>query len=170
MAGVQRNRVTAALRNAQSTSLTTTTTTTVTTGGTFYDVAGLSVAITPSLSTSKVMLIGSIDLGAGADVLVSVRLVRDSTAVGVATSPGSRTAATIGVYLATAAMSSVAMHFSMPLHFVDSPASTSAITYKVQVSANSNATTLYVNRSSSDADSVNTFRAISTLSAIEVLA
>jgi hypothetical protein len=170
MAGVSRNRVTAALRNAQSTSLTTTTTTTVTTAGTFYDVAGLSVAITPSAAASKVMLIGSIDFGVAADVATSIRLVRDSTAIAQPTSPGSRLPGVVGMYLSTAAMTGNANHISLPLHYVDSPASTSAITYKVQVSANTNGTVFYINRSQNDNDTVNSFRAISTLSAIEVLA
>lgn len=154
------------LTNVQSTSLTTTTQTTITTGNTYYDVSGLSVSITPTASTSKVLVMGHLDLTpATTDAYAIARLVRGSTAIGVGTSVGSNTAATVGMYLGTSAMNGSNNHLSIPFMYVDSPASTSATTYKIQVSANTNGTVISVNRSSLDSS----FRPISTITAIEVL-
>lgn len=154
------------MTNVQSTSLTTTTQTTVTTGSTYYDVSGLSVSITPTASTSKVLVMGHIDLTpATTDAYAIARLVRGSTAIGVGTSVGANTAATVGIYLGTSAMNGSNNHTSLPFMYVDSPASTSATTYKIQVSANTNGTVISVNRSSLDSS----FRPISTITAVEVL-
>lgn len=158
------------LTNAQSTTLTTTTQTTVTTGGTFYDVSGLSVAITPSAAGSKVWVTGQIDLTcATTDALVAVRIVRGSTAVGVATSVSSRLAASVGAYFATTVMSSSGVHFPLPFQFLDLPSTTSSTTYKIQVTTNVNSSTVSVNRSSGDQDNGSSFRSTSSITAIEVL-
>lgn len=158
------------LTNTQSTSLTTATQTTVTTGGTYYDVSGLSVTITPGNATSKVWLTGQIDVTCAAtDALIGIRLVRGSTAIGVATSNGSRIATSAGLYLNPTAMQNTNMHVSVPLQFLDSPATTSATTYKVQVTSNASGAVVSVNRSSSDGNTADSFRAVSTITAIEVL-
>ena len=156
-----------ALTNNASTTLTTSATTTVTTKGTFYDISGLSVTITPNSTSSKILVLANVDVGAGADMLVAFRLVRGSTAIGVATSSGSRIAATNGVYLATAVMASTAAHWPLSMMFLDSPASVAAQTYKIQGTTNANASTIYTNRSSSDTDNTDAFRATSTISVME---
>ena len=159
----------ALLANVQSTTLSTTTNTTITTGGTYYDVSGLSVAITPTANTSKVLLLANISVTcATTDAIIAVRLVRDSTAIGIGAAGGSRTRATVGAYLNTAVMTSTNTQFTIPMHFVDTPATASAITYKLQVTTNTNGSTVYVNRSQGDADAVGQFRATSTITAIEV--
>lgn len=158
------------LTNAKSTTLTTTTQTTVTSETVYYDVSGLSVSITPTATTSKVFITGLIDVTcASTDALLAVRIVRGSTAVGVGTSVGSRMAASSGMFLTTGVQTSTAMHLPLPFQFLDSPATTSATTYKIQVSANVNGTVVSVNRSSGDGDSKNSFRPTSTITAIEVL-
>lgn len=156
-----------ALANSASTTLTTTTTVSVTTAGTFYDLSGLSVSITPNSTASKILVLANVDIGAGADLLIGLRLVRGSTAIGVATSAGSRNATTAGAYLATAVMSSVSTHFQIPMMFLDSPASIAAQTYKIQGTTNTNSSTIYVNRSQADGDNINSFRATSTITVME---
>jgi hypothetical protein len=156
-----------ALANNASTTLTTTTTTTVTTAGTFYDISGLSVSITPNSTNSKILVLANVDIGSGADLLIGLRLVRGSTAIGVATSASNRIATTAGAYLGTAAMGATASHFTIPMMFLDAPASVSAQTYKVQGTTNTNSSTLYVNRSNADGDNINSFRATSTITVME---
>lgn len=158
----------AVLANLKSTSLTTTTTTTVTTGGTFYDISGLSVSITPTSASSKIMIWAQVSVGLGADNIVAFRLVRDSTAIGVGTSVSARIPASAGSYYGTAVMATVSSQWQSPMQFLDSPATTSATTYKIQVSSNTNGQIIYINRSSADYDLNGQFRAVSTITVMEV--
>jgi hypothetical protein len=158
----------AVIVNVKSTSLTTTTTTTVTTGGTHYDISGLSVSITPTSATSKIMIWGQVSVGLAADNILTFRLVRDSTAVGVGTSVSSRIAASAGSYYGAAVMGGLSNQWAVPMQFLDSPATTSAITYKIQTSSNANGQIVYINRSYTDADSIGHFRGVSTITVMEV--
>jgi hypothetical protein len=158
----------AVLVNLKSTSLTTTTTTTVTTGGTYYDISGLSISITPTSATSKIMIWGQVSLGLAADNIVTFRLVRDSTAVGVGTSVSSRIAASAGSYYGAVVMGGLSNQWAVPMQFLDSPATTSAITYKIQTSSNANGQIVYINRSYNDTDNFGQFRGVSTITVMEV--
>ena len=158
----------AVLANLKSTSLTTTASITVTTGGTFVDITGLSVSITPTSNTSKIMIFAQVSAGLGADNILALRLVRDSTAIGVGTSVSSRVAASGGAYFGTAVMSSSSTQWQNPMQFLDSPATTASTTYKIQVTSNANGQIVYINRSSSDADSIGQFRGVSTITVMEV--
>ena len=157
-----------ALANLKSTTLTTTTTTTVTTGGTYYDISGLTVSITPTAATSKIMIWAQVNVGTGSDNSIILRLVRDSTAIGIGTSPGSRVPASTGGFYGTDTMANAYSNFPIPMQFLDSPVTTSAITYKIQVSSNAGAKVIYINRSSNDENSVNSFRAVSTITVMEI--
>ena len=56
---------------------------------------------------------------------------------------------------------------SVPIHFLDSPSTTSSITYKVQYS-NEEGATIHVNRTGNDTDASKYPRAISTITVMEV--
>jgi hypothetical protein len=131
-------------------------------------ITGLSVSITPSVNTSKVLLFVNISAGSsGSDISPMYIVERDGTPIGVGDAAGSRTRVTFGadLYLTTAGMQTAA------ITYLDSPATTSAITYTVDVMHTSNSTqTVYVNRSQADNDLARRGRAISTITAIEVLA
>lgn len=157
------------LTNAQSTTLTTATQTTITTGGTFYDVSGLSVSITPSTTTSKVLVIGHISLTTASNTFAGARIVRGSTAVGSATSVSSRAALHVGAYYGSAVMSDSGGVYPFPFQFLDTPSSSASLTYKLQVTSNANGTVVSVNRSSTDGDSSSYIRATSTITVVEVL-
>ena len=106
-----------------STTLTTPTSTTSTSA--FEDISGLSVAITPKFSTSKVLLmvsLGSLSTNAQS---MGFRFLRGSTQIGGATSTANQSGFT-NVYAAAAFIMS-AYH-----NFLDSPSTTSATTYKLQ--------------------------------------
>jgi hypothetical protein len=55
----------------------------------------------------------------------------------------------------------------LTMNFLDSPATTSAVTYKIQVSGNA-ASTVAINRAVSDGDANTTQRGISTITLMEV--
>ena len=104
-----------------------------TTSTSFTDVTGLSVSITPSSTSSKILVIANVPFardGTGSDAWV--RLVRDSTIIGNGNSGYFGQAA--GQYgLDPSTASRICL---------DSPATTSAVTYKIQVATANN--TVYV--------------------------
>ena len=138
------------------------------------DVTGLSVAVTPADTGSKVLV--SVDLKAIIETDVGTswyagfwRIVRNGSVlsgyVGDAASSRVQAAGGIPAEHETASSGNV---FSCAGSFLDSPASTSTQTYKVQVRATGVATgDIYINRSQLDADSANYGRFSSTITAIE---
>ena len=126
----------------------------------FADIAGMSVSITPKFNTSKIFVmitLGSISSAAG--ISVGFRLLRDSTLIGNASDTTLQSGFT-NIY--EGGNSSL---FSASHNFLDSPSTTSAITYKLQW-RNSSGTT-YLNRYSGSSDSYN---GSSTITAMEVSA
>jgi len=108
---------------------------------------GLSVSITPSSTSSKILVHASISFMISGDSgHAYARILRDSTSIFNADSAGSRNTATFvqnnsgGNGDERAAIS-----------FVDSPSSISALSYSIRVKS-SNGTTVYVNRSPRDND------------------
>jgi hypothetical protein len=118
-----------------------------TTSGTFTDITGLSVSITPSSASSKILVLYTIATTADpANAGVYGRLVRDSTAIFVGDAASNRPRATMG--------NSSLNNFGFVLmsgQYLDSPASASSLSYKFQI-YNSGGTTSYVNRSQNDRD------------------
>jgi len=141
----------------QSTSLTTTFSTSSTS---YTDLTGLSVTITP-ISSSNVIYVWGYVCGTSTAGM-ALRLLRGSTAIGIGTSVGSRTAATSSI---TSQAANTQM-FCAPFDFLDSPATTSATTYKLQVLVPSG--TGYVNFTSADTNSSTFKRSISTIVVMEI--
>jgi hypothetical protein len=130
---------------------------------TFEDVTGLSVSITPKSASNKILV--SAHLIAVADSGVSNgagRLMRDSTPIGVGDADGSRTRSSFGLD-ANGHADSVAVVT------LDSPNTTSSVTYKVQIRRNNPSSgTMYVNRSESDGDSSAVERFVSSITVMEI--
>jgi len=130
----------------------------------FTDVTGLSVSITPTLNTSKVLVLaqvsGSEAFGTSAGF---ARLVRASTAIDIGDTAGSRISASLNL-----SPSNGTAAVTYPIIFLDSPATTSATTYLIQVKTN--AGTIYINRSQSDTDNTSNPRLASTITVMEILA
>jgi hypothetical protein len=135
---------------------------------TYTDVTGLSVSITPSLATSTILVFAQVSgVGAYNAAVGFGQIVRDATAIGIGDASGSRIQCTFPIPYSQQAANNIM--FAMPALFVDSPATTSATTYKIQVrSENSN--TIYINRSEADSNSVAGTRPISTITVMEILA
>ena len=132
-----------------------------TTSTTFVDITGMTLSITPTLATSKVLVSFVIQIGVVTGWHARYRLVRDSTAICVGDAFGSRTQAT----------GDVAYNVSVPnigsAQFLDSPATTSATTYKVQWGAE-NTSTIYLNRAHGNTDTAEFVSAASTITAMEI--
>lgn len=127
------------------------------------DVTGMSVAITPRKNTNKILAILSIALNSQSTVGAHAQLLRGATAIGIGDAASARTRATISVTGNAAYVSG-----SATANVLDSPATASAVTYKVQAMTGQGVTTAYVNRSQNDSDSADTGRGISTLTLLEI--
>lgn len=114
----------------------------VSSAGTFYDMSGFTASITPTSATSKILVLAMINQSACSSVpgRQYLQIVRNSTAIGVGD-------ASSGKYQTTTAFYSTDTNstITLPLVWLDSPATTSATTYKIQVTANGTATA-YFNR------------------------
>jgi len=146
--------------------VTTTKTDTFSTTSTSYvDITGLSVTITPADNTNKILLVasfGQIDTN-GTSRYIRIQFLRDSTPIGVGDAASTRTQASIVQRVETSNSSQ-----SAAWTYVDSPATTSAITYKAQMLIN--ASTAYINRTATDSDDPLYSRGVCSLTAIEVAA
>ena len=124
-------------------------TTSKSSAGSFSDISGMSVTITPQSSSSKILIIPDLALG-GSDMAsyhLVWRLMRGSSVCPGATATTSTAAQLTGTGgMHRAASGANAYFFGCSKIFVDSPATTSATTYKCQWSANDNGATLYLNR------------------------
>jgi hypothetical protein len=129
----------------------------------FVDVTGVSVSITPTSASNKVLVLvmmnASNDVGSAA---LQIQLLRDATAIGIGDAAGSRTQATADFNIG----SSNSMTSGI-VSFLDSPATTSATTYKIQ-GRNTAAGTFFVNRTEADTNAATTMRGISTITVMEV--
>ena len=147
-----------------STTLATTVSTTSVTP-TYVDITGLSVSITPRSASSKILISASINRGISGNILTFFQFMRDSTAIGIGDTAGSRLRSTMAVYFGNA--DAVSHIGAQAMNYLDSPSTTSATTYKVQF-CSSSAGTAYINRNSSDGDNNTAPRTISTITVMEI--
>jgi hypothetical protein len=131
----------------------------------FADITGLSVTITPSSTSSRIMVIceTTITAGGGSGGFYGVRLVRNSTAIDVGDAAGSRVQASYG----SRTQSDDNMTKTGAFNVVDSPATTSATTYKLQSIIYSGGT-IYINRQLTDSDNNGYGRFASTITVMEI--
>lgn len=126
------------------------------------DVTGLSVTITPTSATSKILVFTSILFAVQqSNGQQFLQLLRGSTAIaqGDAASVRTRTSGQ-GAAFADYVLANYA------LQFLDEPATTSATTYKIQTRVTGS--TGYINRTITDTDSAIYPRGISTITVMEI--
>ena len=143
--------------------------------GNFTDVTGLSLSITPSSSSNKVLFRGYVALCGEANATMAIRIFRDSTEIGKSTADSTAannstaTAKCLNVSTSTIKNALYQLHFEV----LDSPNTTSATTYKVKFAEthlhNYSGTTIYVNRPHTGMGS-DQHGVISSVTAMEVAA
>ena len=112
---------------------------------TFQD--AVTVSITPSSSSNKILVMYKIAISSSAlNFSATARLVRDSTAIYVGDANGNRIQASSYHFSASDGVGDRRMN-DYNGHFIDSPNTTSAITYKVQFASSYTGYDVYVNRS-----------------------
>lgn len=115
-------------------------------GSTFTTVTGLNATITPTSATSKILVILNMVIGQSYYTL-NGRLMRGSTAIGIGDAASNRPRATFGLNTYVANQTYEEYHYKpVGVTFLDSPATTTATTYSVQLASYSGYT-YGVNRS-----------------------
>ena len=129
------------------------------------DITGLTITITPRFATSKVLIMFNIHIN-GNDSGTGLRLFRGSTNLTMGDAAGSRARMmAIGMY-STGSDSNAYSNLPTSMTFLDSPATTSATTYKIQGQTLSGG--FRVNKTRYDTDNGNASRGISTITAMEI--
>ena len=146
---------------------TTLSTNTSTTSATFVDIAGLAIAITPAASTSKIFITVGLSCGSQADYSAQMQIMRDSTAICINTDGAKGGSQPATTWQQKASSPSRVHHMAM--NFLDSPSSTSEISYNVEW-RETEGTTLYLNRAHTTSDSASYPWCASTITVMEVLA
>ena len=135
------------------------------------DVTGLSVTITPSSSSSKILVSYkcsvSIDNGGYSGFIL---LLRGSTQIYLGDAASNRTRASSFMTSHSAADFGAYEMFDLSGSFLDSPATTSATTYKIQMRSQNSGRDFYLNRHANDADGVGSPRTASSITVQEVAA
>lgn len=140
------------------------TSTFTTTSTTYTDLTDLTLTITPTATSSKILVMYAVQaLGISGTNMGSIQIVRGATAIGNADAAGSRSVSSSIIVELTAAQIGTQTN-----SYLDSPATTSATTYKLQIKSNI-AGTIYVNRTATDTDNVAFGRGTSSLTIFEVL-
>ena len=130
---------------------------------TTYTSLGLSVSITPSSASNKILILVNAKIGWVTGQLRYTALFRDSTQLLTPTSAGSRQQASL---IWTDASNSQLIS-PAPDMYLDSPSTTSSTTYALYAKVYSSGT-IYINRSSNDADAGNDGRTASSIIAMEI--
>jgi hypothetical protein len=128
-----------------------------TTSTSWTDVTGVTLSITPLSSSDKVLVRAVLQCASAASQSF-VKLVRGSTDIGIGDAAGTRTQASASVGIAEGFATQTVV-----VEFLDSPATTSSTTYKIQARVNAGGTFL-LNRCASDSDSATRPTTSSTLS------
>ncbi len=155
-----------------STTKTDTTSFTSTDTNTYVDITGMSVTITPTTTTSRILVMYTAGVSQTTSATIHIRLLRDSTSIGQGNASSNR----LGDSLVWRIQANQYGYDIAPLSssFLDTtrPASTSAITYKLQATLGSSYNgTFYLNRSAGDADNADyTGRTASTITVMEIAA
>jgi hypothetical protein len=132
----------------------------------WVDITGLSASITPSSSSSKILVMYTVYSSHALTTYGrSTRLVRGSTPIAVGDLSGSTPQATTNAYMAYAA--SMVCETATVL---DSPATTSSTTYKVQFSAENTNSTYYVNIPGSITNDGRSATTVSSITLMEISA
>ena len=131
---------------------------------TYTDITGMSVSITPKATSSTILILFYIGgQGQHQNSQMIIRLMRDSTSIAAPDASGSRSLATIQGFYShddNVAECGAAM-------FLDSPSSSSSITYKLQ-GAGTTSNNAYINRPNDLSDSIGRVLGTSSIIAMEI--
>jgi len=135
-------------------------------GTTRADISGITVNITPSATSSKILIHSTLNFcGRKGEYAFALYLMRGSTDIAIGDAASSRTRATIG------GLTDLDSNYDMrPLNYVylDSPNTTSQVTYKWQWNDPYHNQTLYLNSTFGDVDAAYSPRGASNIIVQEI--
>ena len=138
---------------------------------TYIDVTGLSVSITPVSASNKILVLvnmyGGVDQSSGSNRIFAWKVIRDSTDFAIGDSASLRRRATGG---------GITVGFDGEVYClsgsaIDSPSTTSSVTYKVQVAVTANGGTsdpFIVNKGVTDDATTAYARMVSSITVMEI--
>jgi len=133
------------------------------------DITNLSVTITPTSASSKFILMAQVSCAAAPDRLIALRFTGGNAGNFVGDSAGSRTR--VGTYLTSPSGIDYGITTSLIMNYLDSPATASAITYKVQAAPNFSSGNVLINLNiGSDSDQAYIPRSACSLIVMEIAA
>lgn len=139
------------------------------TAGNYTAVTGLSATITPSATSSKIVIVCMANGTTSTVARLSIGFDRNGTVLGSYDTPSSRT----GVFAQNTGDEGAPTYpiQSVTTVFTDSPASTSALTYQANVyNLSASTKTAYINRGIADDNNAYAVRTISSVLLLEVAA
>jgi hypothetical protein len=139
-----------------------TNTTTVSNPTSYTEVSGLTVNITPSSASNKVLIIGTYCIMGDTNTQGYAAFYRDTTQIGVGNAVGNRIKASTQAY-----PNHINQATNSSFCFLDSPSSTSQITYALRT-RNQGSGNVYVNRSQTYTNSAASSTNASTITVMEI--
>jgi hypothetical protein len=132
----------------------------------FVDVTGMSANITPASANNKILVSYNLNVsGPGGGYSSSWKIVRNSTDIGIGDASGAIIRTTSQVFSDTYGF--VLWHPNAS--FLDSPSSTSQLTYKIQAMTHYGASfPFFLNRGQAEGNSAHYGRTISTITLMEI--
>jgi len=144
----------------------TTSSTTSTSSSTYTD-TGLSKAITPTSTSSKILVTCCVVYGGQDDSYIGFKLLRGTTSIGESSeATGNQSNVAFGGSGDRSYMEF--MTFPVSWSYLDSPNTTSSTTYKIQYASRWDNNTVYINRPNQTPDYSHVFYTTSTLTLMEV--
>ena len=132
----------------------------------FTDITGLSVSITPTSTSSKIMIKYGGCMGSGSNRIGHIRLMKGSTAIFVGTSPSSNQAAASS----TCVQTNTYFVSAFGGEFLDSPSTDQATTYKLQLASGDQDFQTHIGRSHDNNNEFSRSRTPSFITVMEVSA
>jgi len=128
----------------------------------YVDITGLTASITPSATSSKILVLTKIAVNTPTAAIAAMQIMRGATAIGGGTAVGIRVSATSSYFGASLGTD------DLNGNFLDSPASITAQTYKIQCRVSNN--TVSINTTHDEANNVHRARTSSTITLMEISA
>jgi len=132
---------------------------------TWVDITGISVAVTPSSSSSKIKVSFVLNINSDQAESVAIQILRDTTVIGNGDAASSRLQC-----FSDMRFYSQYEPKQYTGEYLDSPSTTSAVTYKIQWRKpyDNGSAAIYLNRSYNDSDNNDRPRTSSTITVMEI--
>jgi hypothetical protein len=134
----------------------------------YTDITGFTASITPSSTDSKILVISNWMWGSSASPYPKFILLRGSTSINIGNTDTGATRVSVGNNTDPAGDEGNIQQEQLSHHYLDSPSSTSEVTYKWQTKSFNSGRTIYVGRTADVSDG-NRATAPSNITLMEIL-